>query len=88
MANNPSAEKRHRQSLKRRARNRSELSRLRGAVKKVRVAVAENDSETAQQLLGPTISLIDVSVKKSVIHRNAGGRLKSRLTRQVAALQA
>ncbi len=87
MANNPSAIKRHRQSLKRRARNRAEMSRLRGSIKKVRTAIEENDGEAALELLAPTLQMIDVSVKKNVLHRNAAGRYKSRLTRQVIALQ-
>ena len=78
MANIKSAEKRMRQTEKRRTRNRGVRSRVRTAVKEYR------SSEDAQKAtaLPQTISEIDLAKKKGVIHRNAAARLKSRLAKK------
>ncbi len=86
MANIKSAKKRIKQTEKRRARNRSERSRLRTAVKKLRTALESGDRDSAQQLLAPTLSLIDRTAQNKVIHRNAAARTKSRLTKAVNSL--
>ncbi len=84
MAHSLSAVKRIRQNEKRRLRNRHDRSQLRTQVKKVRQALEEDDSTTAQSLLPQTASLIDRMVKKGVIHQNAGSRYLSRLARKVS----
>lgn len=86
MANTKSAEKRNRQSEQNRLRNRAHRSRLRTAIKKLRSAVATGDAATAQQLLPETLSIIDKTAQKGVIHDNAASRYKSRLAHQVAQL--
>jgi len=86
MANTKSAEKRHRQNLNQRERNRAHRSRLRTAIKKLRGAVASGDAETARQLLPGTLSVIDQVAQKGVIHDNAAARTKSRLARKIASL--
>lgn len=86
MANNKSAEKRNKQTLKRRDRNRQARSTMRTAIKKLRAAVEANDNQAAQDLLVPTLSIIDVTARKRVIHDNTAARYKSRLTRAVQAL--
>ncbi len=88
MANTKSAEKRARQSLKRRDRNRDHVSTMRTAVKKLRKAVASGDSKSAQDLLTSTVKVVDSTAQKGIIHRNAAARTKSRLTRAVNALKA
>ena len=80
MASHESALKAHRQSLKNRERNRQFRSRLRGALKTIRTAIDGNDLAGAKQ----TISLIDKMASKGIIHRNAAGRYKSRLTTRIA----
>ena len=85
MASHESALKAHRQSLKNRERNRQFRSRLRGALKTIRTAIDGNDLAGAKNGLKQTISLIDKMTSKGVIHRNAAGRYKSRLTTRVAA---
>lgn len=86
MPNHKSAEKRMRQNEKRRRINRSNRSRLRTAIKKLRAALTSGDYQAAQQLLPQTISIIDKSVQKGVIHRNAAARYKSRLTSRLNQL--
>ncbi len=87
MANTKSAEKRNRQNVKQRERNRGHRSRLRTAIKRLRGVIASGDATKAQELLPGTISIIDATSQKKVIHSNAASRYKSRLVRKVAALQ-
>ncbi len=82
MANSKQAEKRIRQSRVRTERNRAAMSKLRSSVKVLRTA-ADTDVERARELLPGTLSLIDVTARKGVIHANAAARRKSRLTRFV-----
>lgn len=88
MANHPSSKKRIRQNERRRAVNRSNRSRLRTQVKKLRTALAEGNKAAAQEQLEPTISMIDKMVNKNILHKNTAARYKSRLTRHVNELAA
>ena len=88
MAHHASALKQMRQSEKRRARNRKNLSQLKTQVKKLRAAIAEGDAAAAKKLLPETAGLIDRAAKKGVVHDNAASRYKSRLARKVTALAA
>ena len=83
MPNSISAKKSHRQSLKRRARNRSQRSALRTAVKKVREAVANGETEQAASLLTATTKKLDQAAAKNLIHANKAARTKSRLAKLV-----
>jgi len=85
VASHASALKAHKQSLKNREHNRQFRSRLRGALKNVRAAIAGNDLKAAKSALQDTISLIDRMVAKGIIHKNAGGRYKSRLSTRLAS---
>ena len=85
MATHASALKAHRQSLKHREHNRQFRSRLRSALKSVRAAIDGNDLAGARAALRQTISLIDRMASKGIIHRNAAGRYKSRLTTRLSA---
>src|SRR3989442_4780579 len=85
LASHASALKAHRQSLKNREHNRQFRSRLRGALKSIRTAIDGNDLNAAKTALKDTISLIDKMASKGIIHRNAAGRYKSRLTTRIAA---
>ena len=88
MANIKSAVKRIRKTLKQRARNRALRSRLGTSVKALRQAVADGDADAARELLPKTISIVDATASKGVIHRNAAARTKSRLSHAVATLGA
>lgn len=85
LAHSASAIKRVRQNVKRRLRNRSNRSRLRSQIKKLRQALSTRDVAEAKKLLPETASLVDVMVKKGILHENAGNRYKSRLARLVAS---
>jgi small subunit ribosomal protein S20 len=86
MANTKSAEKRNRQNVQARERNRAQRSTLRTAIKKLRGAVASGDAAQAQELLPVTLSVIDKTAQKKVIHANTASRYKSRLAHKVAGL--
>ena len=85
MATHASALKAHRQSLDNREHNRQFRSRLRNALRSVRSAIDGNDLAGAKTALKQTISLIDKMAAKGIIHRNAAGRYKSRLSTRMAA---
>lgn len=80
MANHVSALKRVRQTRRRTVRNRANASRLRTAMKKLRVAIDGGDKKTAGELYQDTIAQIDKAIQKGVLHANAAGRHKSHLS--------
>ncbi|MBI4169976.1 MAG: 30S ribosomal protein S20 [Acidobacteria bacterium] len=86
MARIQSAVKNIRKNRRRNAINRASRSRLRSQIRKIRELLARKDADGARQALSATLSLLDRSRGKGIIHRNAAARYKSRLTRQVAAL--
>jgi len=82
----PSAAKRARQALTRRARNRVNKSTLHSAVKKVDAALAAGDKKAAESALAAACARLDKTASKGVIHRNAAARSKSRLTHRVKSM--
>jgi small subunit ribosomal protein S20 len=80
MPNHKSAEKRVRQSEKRRVINRGHKSKVRTYIKKLHAALDSGKNEDVQTVLPEVISVIDKSVQKGVMHKNAAARYKSRLT--------
>ncbi len=88
MANHFSALKRARQTEKKTARNRTNKSRLRGAIRSLRQAIAKGDKEAAQNTYRTTVSVVDKGVQKGVIHQNTASRYKARLSARVKAVAA
>ena len=86
MANHKSAEKRVRQTVKRRARNKHVLTSMRTHIKRVRLAVESGDAGAAQETLKAAVSALARASGKGVIHRNQARRKIGRLTRAVNAL--
>ena len=80
MPNHKSSEKRVRQSEKRRVINRSHRSKVRTYIKKLRTALDSGNNDDVQKALPEVMSVIDKSVQKGVMHKNAAARYKSRLT--------
>ena len=87
MANTASARKSARQSEIRRQHNASLTSTMRTAIKNVKKAVASGDKSAAAAALITSMSKIDRTAAKGVIHRNAAARHKSRLALAVKALE-
>jgi small subunit ribosomal protein S20 len=75
-----------RQSVRRRARNRSNLSLLKTQVKRLRAALQGGDAAASSTVWPSTVAEIDRAAKKGVIHRNAAARYKSRLSKKLNAL--
>ncbi|MDO9633337.1 MAG: 30S ribosomal protein S20 [Humidesulfovibrio sp.] len=88
MANHPSASKRHRQSLKRQARNKSVKTRIKNVVKAVRQALAEKNADTAAIALKTASSVLDRAASKKVIHWKKAGRCIARLQTAVNKMAA
>lgn len=81
MADHPSVEKRHRQSLKRRTRNIEIKSRLRTLVKKARQAIEAKNSEAAASQIQTVNKALGKAVSKGVVKKNTASRWLSRLSR-------
>ena len=78
MANHKSAIKRHKQSLRNAARNRTVRTRIKNVIKDVRAAVQQQDSEAAKAALVRATSILDKAAGKRVLHwKNASRRVYS-----------
>jgi small subunit ribosomal protein S20 len=87
MANHFSALKRARQTGRRSTRNRANTSRLRGALRELRAALAKGDKTAAEPIFRQTVSALDKAIQKGVIHENTASRYKARLSARVNALK-
>lgn len=87
MANHASAIKRHRQSLNAQARNKATKTRIKNAIKAVRLAVEQKDLEQARASLTQATAVLDKAAGKKVIHWGNAARRVSRLSAAVNSLQ-
>ncbi|GHO87878.1 30S ribosomal protein S20 [Dictyobacter formicarum] len=87
MPNNAAAEKRMRQEQRRRAFNRSTKSIVKTQVTKARQAISIEDANSAEAVR-LAVSELDKAAKKGVIHKNNAARRKSRLMKQLNAINA
>lgn len=83
MANIKSQKKRILTNEKARCRNVNYKSRVRTAIKGVRLAVEKKDKELATTKLNLAISLIDRSVVKGIQHSKTAARQKAELQKLV-----
>jgi small subunit ribosomal protein S20 len=74
-----SAEKAHRQSLKRHLRNRAVKSATKTALKKANAAILSHDINAARDAVRAAIVALDKAAQKGVLHANNAARHKSRL---------
>lgn len=82
MANSPQAIKRVRQNETVKARQKSQATATRSAMKNVEVAVSENADNT-EELLNKAVKALDMAASKGLIHKNKAAREKSRLQKLV-----
>lgn len=87
MPNNAAAEKRMRQEQRRRAFNRSTKSIVKTQITKARQAISTTDENSAEAVR-LAVSELDKAAKKGVIHKNNAARRKSRLMKQLNAINA
>ncbi len=88
MAHTLSANKRIRQSAKRRQRNRDRKRVLRLETKKIDAAIAGGDKNAAASELKVAQRTIDRIATRGTIHPNTAARRKSKLARRINALAA
>src|SRR5580658_9738871 len=86
MANHVSSLKRARQTITKTAVNRANKSKLRGTLRVLREAIAAGDKKTIAATYSETVSVLDKSVQKGVLHKNTASRYKARLNARVKAL--
>jgi small subunit ribosomal protein S20 len=81
MANIHSQKKRILRTERERLENRRYTSAIRTFFRRLEVAVAAGDDETADTEPRQLVSTIDKAVKRGALHRNNGARKKSRAAR-------
>ena len=88
MANIKSAKKRAKQAVVRNARNGSQRSMMRTALKKVIKALDAKDKPGAESAYKTAEPLLDRYSSRGLIHKNKANRHKSRITARIKALGA
>lgn len=89
MANHKSAIKRHRQSLKRRMRNRSAKSNMKTQIKSFFTVLESGEKDAVQKMLPETVSRIAKTASKGIIRKKTASRKISKLTKKAnSVLQA
>ncbi len=86
MANHVSSLKRARQTVVKTEVNRANRTRVRGSLRLMREALATGDAKAAQTQYRETVSALDKSVQKGVLHKNTVSRYKSRLNARLKTL--
>jgi small subunit ribosomal protein S20 len=86
MANHVSSLKRARQTIVKTAVNRANKSKLRGTLRALREAIAAGDKKTLVAVYRDTVSVLDKSVQKGILHKNTASRYKGRLNARVKAV--
>jgi len=81
MANIKSAKKRVLVAEMRRQRNMVVKSRMKTQLKKFSAAIAGGNQEAAAEQLRTSVSVLDKTAAKGVIHKNAAARRKANLYR-------
>ena len=69
-------------SRKNHVRNISAKSAVKTFVKKAKVAIAGGDKAAIQEQISQTVSVIDKTAERGIIHKNAAARRKSRLMKR------
>lgn len=87
MANLKTSKKRIKTNLKRQHKNTAVKTNIKTIVKKVELAIAENDLETAQTTYTQLVSALDSASTKGTIKKNTASRKKSRLAKRINAIR-
>lgn len=83
MANHKSAIKRHKQSLKRRDKNRLSKLKIKEVVKKARIAAEKGDKAGAAKLAKDAERILAKAARKRTVHKKNAARRISRLMKVV-----
>ncbi|MBI5754138.1 30S ribosomal protein S20 [Candidatus Peregrinibacteria bacterium] len=82
-----SAKKQMRQALKRRARNAPLRNEVKTVFKKQLKFITEGKTDEAVKFMPTVFSVIDMALKKNLLHRNNAANKKSRLALALSKLQ-
>jgi small subunit ribosomal protein S20 len=77
-----------RQTERRAAVNRMSRTRVRTAIRRMRIALAANDVPNAEKLTSATFSELDKAIRKRTLTENTANRYKSRLALALNAIRA
>lgn len=86
MPNTPSSKKRLRQNEKLRLQNRTARSKVRSQIRRLRDAIKTGDGGQAQAEFRITQRKIDQAAAKNLIHKNTAARTKARLVKLIKAI--
>ena len=84
MAQHQSAEKRARQNIKRHARNKASLTKMKTLIRNVRSAKEKDKGASALKI---AVKALDQLASKGLIHKNKASNQKSALTKFVNTLK-
>ncbi len=82
-----SAEKRLRQNVKRRRRNRAQRAEIRTETRRLLRTIESGDREAARESLRRVFSLLDSAAGRGTVKKNSVARRKSRLARKINRLE-
>ena len=88
MANHASALKRIRRNERRAVINGARRNRMRTFIKKVELALTDNDAKAAEEALKNAQPEIQRSVAKGLLHKNTAARKISRLSARIKAAKS
>ncbi len=88
MANHKSSEKRNRQTIKRKAINRTRESKIKSFLRKVEEAIAGGDKKSANEALKAAQPELMRGVSKGVFKKETASRKMSRLSARIKKLAA
>ena len=88
MPNCKSAEKRLRQNIVRKARNKAVKSTVKTTVKKVMAAIEAGDVAAAEEQYKTAAKKLDQAGAKGIFHKNTAARKKSRLQHAIKKAKA
>lgn len=88
MPNIKSAKKRVLIEKRNNARNRSEMTAVKTAIKKINNAIDTNRIDEAEKMLPEVMSVIDSAVTKGIIHKNNAANKKSAIAKRIADIRS
>lgn len=88
MPNIKSAKKRVLIEKRNNARNRSEMTAVKTAIKKINNAIDTDHIDEAEKMLPEVMSVIDSAVTKGIIHKNNAANKKSAIAKRIADIKS
>lgn len=88
MPNIKSAKKRVLVEKRNAARNKSEMTAVKNAIKKINNAIDTNMLDEAEKMLPEVMSTIDSAVTKGIIHKNTAANKKSAIAKRISDIKS